>query len=169
MTPTPEKVEVQIKYKNVEKSFSASPEETWFLLDKFFNQFLPSFEIINKLRLNVDLERIAKDCVGLVGFSKEGLNLLVPKNKLTDNETLMLLLLASYLGKKLGMTETMALSKEFLQAKLEKSGKITSTRLGELVKSDLIAKTSDNKYKITTFGKIKMQKEILPKIKAKNS
>ena len=169
MTPPPEKVEVQIKYKNFEKSFSASPEETWFLLNKFFTQFLPSFEIINKLRLTVDLERLAKDCVGLVGFSKEGLNLLVPKNKLTDNETLMLLLLASFLGNKLGMMKTMALSKELLQAKLEKSAKITSTRLGELVKNDLIAKTSDNMYQITTLGKVKMQKEILPKIKAKNS
>ena len=169
MTSPPEKVEVQIKYKNFEKSFSAPPEETWFLLNKFFTQFLPSFEIINKLRLTVDLKRLAKDCVGLVGFSKEGLNLLVSKNKLTDNETLMLLLLASYLGNKLGMMKTMALSKELLQAKLEKSAKITSTRLGELIKNDLIAKTSDNMYQITTLGKVKMQKEILPKIKAKNS
>jgi hypothetical protein len=54
-----------------------------------------------------------------------------------------------------------------LQAKLGKSSKITSTRLGELVKSDLATKTADEKFKITTFGITQMQKEILPKIKAK--
>jgi predicted transcriptional regulator len=61
------------------------------------------------------------------------------------------------------------LSKDELQVKLGKSGKITSTRLGELVKNDLVMKTADEKFKITTFGVIQMQKEILPKINAKIS
>jgi hypothetical protein len=167
LTEKPAKVTVNIKYKDVEKTFSATPEETWLLLNKFFNQFLPSFEIVNKLRLNVDLQQLAKDCEGLIAFSPEGANLLVSKNKLTDNETLSLWLLASYLGHKLGMTDSDDLSKEELQAKLGKSGKITSTRLGELVKSDLVTKTADEKFRITTFGVAQMQKDILPKIKAK--
>ncbi|MDH7564731.1 MAG: hypothetical protein QHH24_07670, partial [Candidatus Bathyarchaeota archaeon] len=58
-------------------------------------------------------------------------------------------------------------SKEELEGKLGKSGKIASTRLGELVKSDMVAKTADNKYRITTFGVIQMQKEVIPKTKAK--
>jgi len=169
LTEKPAKVEVNIKYKDVEKTFSATPEETWLLLNKFFNQFLPSFEIANKLRLNVDLQHLAKDCEGLIAFSPEGANLLVSKNKLTDNETLSLWLLASYLGHKLGMTDSDTISKEELQAKLGKSGKITSTRLGELVKSDVVTKTADEKFRITTFGVAQMQKEALPKIKAKTS
>jgi DNA-directed RNA polymerase subunit H (RpoH/RPB5) len=67
------------------------------------------------------------------------------------------------------MLENDALSKEELQAKLGKSGKITSTRLGELVKNDVIVKTADDKFRITTFGVAQMQKEILPKIKAKTT
>jgi hypothetical protein len=167
LTEKPEKVAVHIKYKDVEKTFSAIPEETWLLLNKFFNEFLPSFEIANKLWLNVDLQQLAKDCEGIIAFSPEGANLLVPKSKLTDNETLSLWLLAGYLGHKLGMVESDALSKEELQAKLGKSGKITSTRLGELVKSDVVTKTADEKFRITTFGVAQMQKDTLPKIKAK--
>jgi hypothetical protein len=56
-----------------------------------------------------------------------------------------------------------------LQAKLGKSGKITSTRLGELVKSDMAAKTADEKFRLTTFGVAQMQKDVLPKIRAKTS
>ena len=169
MTEKPEKVTVCIKYKDVEKTFSASLEAAWLLLSKFFSEFLPSFEVANKLLLSIDLQKLAKDCEGLIAFSQEGANLLVPKTKLTDNETLLLCLLANYLGTKLDLIKADSLSKEELQAKLRKSGKITSTRLGELVKSNLIAKTSDDQFRITTFGVNQMQKDLLVKIKAKAS
>jgi hypothetical protein len=169
LTEQPAKVTVNIKYKDAEETFSATPEETWLLLNKFFNKLLPSFEIANKLRLSVDLQQLSKDCEGIIVFSPEAPNLLVPKNKLTDNETLSLWLLASYLGHKLGIVDSDSLSKEELQAKLGKSGKITSTRLGELVKGDVVTKTADEKFRITTFGVVQMQKETLPKIKAKTS
>ena len=169
MTEKPAKVEVHIKYKDLEKTFSAPLEETWLLLNKFFSEFLPSFGIANKLQLNVDLQNLAKDCEALIAFSQEGANLLVSKSKLTDNETLSLWLLATYLGHKLGMINSDTVSKEELQAKLGKSGKITSTRLGELVKNDVVTKTADEKFRITTFGVVQMQKESLPKIKTKAS
>ena len=169
MTEKTAKIEVHIKYKELDETFSAPPEETWILLSKFFNEFLPSFAIVNKLRLNVDTQTLAKDCEGLIAFSEEGPNLLVSKSKLTDNETLSLWLLAIYLGYKLGIMDGDALSKEELQAKLGKSGKITSTRLGELIKNDVVMKTADEKFKITTYGVVQMQKEGLPKIKTKTS
>jgi DNA-directed RNA polymerase subunit H (RpoH/RPB5) len=169
LTEKAEKVAAQIKYKDVEETFSATLEEAWLLLNKFFNEFLPSFEIASKLWLSVDMQKLAKDCEGLIAFSSEGANLLVSKSRLTDNETLSLWLLANYLGHKLGILEKDVLSKEELQAKLGKSGKITSTRLGELVKNDVVVKTADEKFRITTFGVVQMQKEILPKIKAKTS
>jgi hypothetical protein len=161
------KVEVHVKYNGVEKTFIGTPEATWLSLSKFFNEFLPSFEIANKLLLSVDLQKLAEETEGLIAFSEEGANLMVPKSKLTDNETLLLWLLASYLGCKLGKMESDALSKEDLQARLGKSGKITSTRLGELVKNDVVAKTVDEKFRVTTFGVVQVQNDVLPKIKAK--
>ena len=169
MTQKPPRITVHLKYKNLEKNFSAPPEETWLLLSKFFNEFLPSFEVAKNLLLSVDLQQLAKDVEGLIALSREGENLLVSKDKLTDNETLLLLLLAGYLGNKLGMRTKGSVSKEMLQAKLGKSSKITSTRLGELVKSDMVSKISDDKYTITTFGVYQMQKDILSKIKTKIS
>jgi hypothetical protein len=169
LTEKPEKVTVQIRYKDMEKTFSATLEETWLLLNKFFNEFIPSFEIANKLSLSVDLQKVANDCEGLIAFSQEGPNLLVPKDKLTDNETLALWLLASYVGHRLGLLESDAVSKEELQTKLGKSGKITSTRLGELVKNGAVTKTAEEKFKVTSFGVAQMQKETLPRIRAKAS
>jgi hypothetical protein len=169
LTEKPEKVTVQIRYKDMEKTFSGTLEETWLLLNKFFNEFIPSFEIANKLWLSVDLQKLAKDCEGLIAFSQEGPNLLVPKGKLTDNETLTLWLLSSYVGHRLGLVESDAVSKEELQTKLGKSGKITSTRLGELVKNGMVTKADDEKFRVTSFGVDQMQKETLPRIRAKTS
>ena len=158
---------MNVKYGDVEKTFSGSLEDVWLSLGRFFGEFVPSFGVARRLVLSVDLQMLVKECEGLIAFSKEGANLLVSKDKLTDNETLLLWLLAGYVGFQLGLVGGNSVSKEELQVRLGKSGKIVSTRLGELVKSDMIVKTDDDKYRITTFGVVQMQKDFLPKIKAK--
>jgi len=164
----PEKICVQIKYKDVEKQFSAEPQEVWLLLNQFFKDFIPSFEIAQKLWLNIEMSQLAKELNGIVVFSGDGVSLLASKNKLTDNDALLVWLAAYFLGHKLGLVNCDSLSKDELQFKLGKSGKITSTRLGELVKSGFAAKTIDEKFRITTFGVVQVQKEVLPKIKSRS-
>ena len=167
MSIKPEKIQVHLKFKEVEQQFVAEPQEAWLLLNQFFKDFIPSFEIAQKLWQNVDLQQLAKDLNGVVVFSSDGASLIVPKNKLTDNDALSIWLTAYYLGFKLGMLNSEALSKDELQIKLGKSGKITSTRLGELAKNGFVQKSADEKFKITTFGVIQTQKEVIPKIKSK--
>jgi len=163
------RVTVHVRFGDVEQTFSGSVEDVWLSLNRFFGEFLPSFEVARRLVLSVDLEGLVKACEGLIGFSREGANFLVSKDKLTDNETLLLWLLAYHVGFSLGLVGSDCVSKEELQAKLGKSGKIASTRLGELVKGDVVAKVADDKYRITTFGVVQMQKDIISKIKAKIS
>jgi hypothetical protein len=160
-------VTVHIKYKDVEETFSGSPEQVWLHLNKFFAEMLPSFETANRLNLNIDLQTLVRDSEKIIAFSEEGPYIMAPRNRLTDNETLSLLLLANHLGFRLGKIGCEGLSKEELQSRLGKDTKITSTRVGELVKNQIASKTADEKYKITTFGLAQMQKDILPKIKAK--
>ena len=111
-------------------SFPLIPKKHGSLLNQFFKEIIPSFEIAQKLWLNIDVQQLAKDLKGIVAFSCDGASLLVPKNKLTDNEALLVWLTAYYLGYKLGLVNSDSLSKDELQTKLGKSGKITSTRLG---------------------------------------
>ena len=117
--------------------------------------------------MTVDLQKLVKDCENIVAFAEEGAHLLVSRGRLTDIEILVLQLLASYIGFKLGVMESDAVSREELQAKLGKSSKIASTRLGELVKREIATKTNEGEYKITTFGIVQVQKDFLPRIKAK--
>jgi hypothetical protein len=161
------RVTVHVRLGDVEQTFSGSVEDVWLLVNRFFGEFIPSFSVAKRLTLSVDLQALVKACEGLIAFSKEGANLLVGKDRLTDNECLLLWLLAGYVGCELGLVGSDCVSKEELQSRLGKSGKIVSTRLGELVKTDMVVKLADDKYKITTFGIVQMQKDIIPKIKAK--
>lgn len=167
MTKNEAQITVQVKYGSVEKTFSGGVEEVWAAVNKFFGEFIPAFEISKALVLSADLQKLVEDCKGLIGFADNSPHLLVSKEKLTDNETLALHLLAAYIGIKLGMLKSDVLTREDLQVKLGKNAKITSTRLGELVKSEMVEKTSDGGYRITGFGVAQMQREWLPKIKAK--
>jgi uncharacterized protein (DUF2225 family) len=167
LSQKPDKLQISLKYKQLEQQITAEPQEAWLSVNQFFKDFIPAFEIAQKLWLKVDLQQLSKDLVGIASFSAEGVNLLVPRNKLTDNESLMIWLSAVYLGNKLGMVNSDSLSKEELQIKLGKSSKITSTRLGELGKNSILLKTADEKFRITTFGIVQTQKEVLPRIKTK--
>ena len=167
MSGKTEKVQIHLKYKDLEQQFSAEPQEAWLLTNQFFKDFIPSFEIAQKIWLNIDLHLLAKDLKGIVAFSIDGASLTVPKNKLTDNEAISLWLTANYLGHKLDLVNSDALSKDELQIKLGKSGKITSTRLGELIKNGIVQKAVDEKFRITTIGIVQTQKEIIPRIKSK--
>jgi len=167
LSEKPAKIQIQIRYKDVAQSFSTEPQEAWLLLNQFFKEFIPSFEIAHKLWLNVDLQQLARDLEGLVTFSGDGASLMAPRNKLTDNEALSIWLTAQYLGHELGMLCRDAVSKDELQSKLGKSAKIVSTRLGELAKNGLVAKTADDKFRITAYGVVQTQKEVLPRIRAK--
>ena len=124
MSIKPEKIQIQIKYKEIEQQFSADPQDAWLMVNQFFKDFIPSFEIAQKLWLSVDLQQLAKDLNGIVAFSSDGASLLAPKNKLTDNEALSIWLTAQYLGHKLGTVNSDSLSKDELQTRLGKSGKI---------------------------------------------
>ena len=88
MTEKPERITIQVKFKGTDETFQGTTEETWLMLNKFFNELIPSFEIAQSLWLSIDIQALAKECVGLITFSPEGPNVLAPKNKLTDNETL---------------------------------------------------------------------------------
>jgi hypothetical protein len=162
-----ESLTVHVKYKDVEETFAGDPEQVWLGIRGFFDRFLSSFDIANRFVLSVDLRKLAAECQGLIAFSPEGASLMIEKGKLTDNEALQLWLLAAYLGSQLGKLKQEDMSKDELQERIAKSGKIVSTRLGELVKNGLVAKASEDRFRITTYGIVQMQKDLFGKVRAK--
>ena len=162
----PEKVSVHVKFGDVEQTYVGNVNDVWFLVNKFFSENIPSFEILSRVMLTVDLQQLVEDCKDVVTITPEGIAVLVSKERLTDNEALMLHLLAGYVGQKLGVLETASLTKEALQDSLGKNAKIISTRIGELCRKGYVVKMNGD-YKISTIGVKTLQNELLPKLKTK--
>ena len=160
-----ETITVCVRYQDVEQTFTGSVNDVWISMNRFFSRMVPALEVARKVVLTVDLEKLVDDSEGIVAVASEGPSILVSKQSLTDSETLALDLLAVYIGGKLGLLNSDALSKEELQARLGKSAKITSTRLGELCREGLATKTEEGNYRITTIGIKRLQEEALPKIR----
>jgi len=161
------KVTVHIKYKDVEQTFSGSVDDVWVGVNKFFSEMIPALEVARKIVLTVDFQSLIENCKDIIAVAPEGAALLIPKAKLTDSETVSLHLLAIHIGYKLGLLDSDSVSKEELRVKLGKSGKITSTRLGELFREGWVTKTGEDNYKITTIGIKSLQREVLPRIRAR--
>jgi hypothetical protein len=161
-----ESVTVHIKYQETEQTFTGDANQVWISINRFFSEMIPALQTVKKALLTVDLESLIEDCKNVIAVAPEGPVLLVSRQKLTDNETLTLQLLATYIGNKLGQSKDY-LTKEELQAGLGKNAKITSTRLGELCREGLATKTEEGNYRITTLGIKRSQEETLPEIREK--
>ena len=157
---------MHIKYLETEQTFTGDVDNVWVSVNRFFSEMIPALQTVKKALLTVDLEKLIEDCKNIIAVAPEGPVLLVSKQKLTDSETLLLHLLATYIGNKLGRSKIF-LTKEELQVALGKNAKITSTRLGELYREGYATKTEDGNYQITTLGIKRFQEETLPEIREK--
>src|SRR3990170_480008 len=147
-----DRVTVHVKYGGVEQTFSGNVNDVWVSVNRFFGEVVPAFDLARRLSLTVDLAKLVEGFKGVIAIAPEGPEVLIPKEKLTDSETLQLCLIAAYIGYRLGKLSSETMQKKELRAKLGKSMKITTTRLGELVKDGFVGKTEDGAYRITTIG-----------------
>jgi len=153
-------ITVHVKYGEIEKTFTGNVNDVWVSVNKFFSEMIPAFDVARKVTLTVDLAQLIDDVKDVIAIAPEGPEVLVPKEKLTDSEALRLYLLGAYIAYRMGERSTDAMTKEELQAKLGKTSKIASTRLGELVKEGNVAKTEEGNYRITTVAVKRLQDEL---------
>lgn len=158
---------VHIKYAEVEQTIAGNLEDVWKSVNKFFSEIVPAFDLTSKIILTIDLAKLIEDIKDMIAIAPEGPELLVPKTRLTDSETLQLHLLAAFVSAKLGKLARETLTKEELSARLGKNIKIVATRLGELAKDGIVSKTEDGSYRIMTIGVKRLQDEVLPRIRTR--
>jgi hypothetical protein len=151
----------------MEETFSGDVNSVWVSVNRFFSQMIPLFGVVRDVVLTADLNEVIEVSKGLVAVGEEGPVVLVSKEKLTDSESLLLMLLAAWIGGRLGVLDRVWMSREELRGWLGKSRKITGTRLGELCREGLAVKAEDGDYRLSTFGVKRLVEELLFQIKGK--
>jgi len=161
------KLELSVKYKDMEVKFTGNPEDVIRSLLGFLGKILPAFEFVSSLTLAVDLEELLKSVSGLIAFAPEGPVITVPKERLGGERNIILLHLAkSYIGFRTGRLERDSLSTaDLLSLTGSKSGTVAA-RLSELISMGWVERIGRGEYRITTLGVKSFMEEVLPRMKS---
>jgi hypothetical protein len=145
-------IDIFVEISGKKAKFSGPVDEVIRGLLRFLTEIYPTIEIASKLNLSIDLEETVKKLEGIIAFSQDGINLLVPKGELSIEELIGLFLLAQHVGYTLGKSNASSLSMTGLMSLTGSSAGTVAGRLSELVNSRLVERVSRGEYRITTMG-----------------
>lgn len=161
-----EKLELSVKYKDIEAKFTGNPEEVIRALFGFLGRILPPFEFISHLTLTVDLERLLRSIHGIIAFTTEGPVITLPKERVGGDRNFILLnLTKSYVGYQIHRLEKDSLTLSDILAITGSKPGTVAARLTELTNMGWIARIGRGEYRVTTLGVKSFMEEVLPKIK----
>lgn len=161
-----EKLELSVKYKDIEVKFAGAPSDVVRSLFKFLSEVLPGFDLASGLILTVDLEELLEGVSGLIAFTPEGPVVIIPKEKAGGERNIILLhLIKSYVGYQTGRIEAESLSTAEIVSMTGGKSSTVAARLSELRNLGWVERIDRGEYKITTLGVKSFLEEILPRIK----
>lgn len=166
MSAEDKKLEATIKFRDLETKFSGSVDEVINAFLRFLMQIYPNYELVSKLTLTADFERLLKDLEKVMVITPEGLVIAVPKEKIGERESILLYLLKANVGFRLGRLHKDSLSiAEILTLTGGKPGSVAA-RLSEMVDIGWVDRIGRGEYRITTYGIENFREKDLPSIRA---
>ena len=159
-----EQVEVTVLYEGMEVRLNGSVESVTRSFLDFMNKILPSYALLSRLTLNVDLEKLLIDLEGVLAITPEGVIITVPNDRLGERDALLLYLVKAKVAYQLGKEENDHLSIAKLMTMTKGKPSSTAARLSELVNLSWVDRVGRGLYRITTYGTIQFIDTLLPKI-----
>jgi len=160
-------VKMHVEFGEARADFEGPPEEVIRAIMKFLESVYPTFSILKNLSLTVDIEQLAKNSVGIIGFGSEGAVITIPKerlSKLSIRELIALHLVKAYLARALGKSDRDFQSVDELLTAIGGRIGAMAGRLSEMVDEGLVSRVGRGEYKITTYGLKHYLEQMLSKI-----
>ncbi|MCW3987677.1 hypothetical protein DRO66_01460 [Candidatus Bathyarchaeota archaeon] len=161
-----EVVEVVVTYRGLEVKFSGDINEVVRFFLEFLNKMLPTYELVSRLTLTIDLEKLVTGVEGIIAITPEGLIVIISQELLGEREVILLHLVKTYIGYQLGKLDLDIMSISDIISITSGKPSSSAARLSELVQMNWVERAGRGEYRITTYGIKSFSEEILPKIKA---
>ena len=161
-----EVVEVVVTYRGLEVKFSGDINEVVRFFLEFLNKMLPTYELVSRLTLTIDLEKLVTGVEGIIAITPEGLIVIISQELLGEREVILLHLVKTYIGYQLGKLDLDIMSISDIISITSGKPSSSAARLSELVQMNWVERAGRGEYRITTYGMKSFSEEILPKIKA---
>ncbi len=164
--PEERKLEVRVKYGDLEAFFSGSPDEVLRGIMGFMSRIAPTIGPISRLTLSIDVSSLAEAVEGLIAITPEGLAVMpIVIPRLTDREAILLHLVKAYLGYQLGRLECDSMTVSELAEVTGSKKSAIAARLSELVGGGWVSRVGRGDYRITTVGIKMFLDTALPRIR----
>jgi len=160
------KVEVLVRYRGMEVKLNGTADEVMRAFLEFMEKMLPSLELVSKLVLTVDLEKLLNELRGIIAITNEGMIVTSPRENIGEREAILLHLVKANVGFQLSKLEGDSLSIADILTLTGGKPSTTAARLSELVDLGWVERVGRGEYRITTFGIKSFQDSVLPKLKA---
>lgn len=79
MTTEESKVEVLVRYRGMEVKLNGSADEVTRAFLEFMEKMLPGLELVSRLVLTVDLEKLLNELQGIIAITDEGIIVTSPR------------------------------------------------------------------------------------------
>ncbi|MFH0748499.1 MAG: hypothetical protein V1915_01050 [Candidatus Bathyarchaeota archaeon] len=156
-----DRLKVHVELGELKQDFEGTPDEIVKAFLTSLANIYPSLELAKKLVFQPDLSRLAENLVGLVKFAPEGL--LVLTQETPSEEAIMISLVGSYVGYRLGKIDSDTDSANGLAKTTGKALKTISNQLAWMIDDNLVERVDRGRYKITSLGITKFE-QIIEKI-----
>ena len=158
------KLKVHVEFGELRADFEGDPDEVVRAFLTSLSNIYPSLEMAKKLIFQPDLYQLAKSLIGLVNFAPEGLLVLV--GEAPAEETIIVSLVGSYVGYKLGKVDSDTDSANGLAKTTGKALKTISNQLAWMIDEGLVERVGRGRYQITSLG-IKRFERIAERLQTK--
>lgn len=160
------KIEVLIRYQGMEVKFSGTTDDVTRSFLDFMSKILPSYALVSRLTMTVDLDSLLKDLEGIVAITPEGLIITVPHEKIGEREVILLNLVRMSVAYQLSKSDEDSVSIADLLKATGGKPSSTAARLSELVDLGWVDRVGRGEYRITTYGLKSFIETVLPKLKS---
>jgi len=160
------KLAVKIKFDGKELEFSGYAEEAIKFMWSFLSEHYPVYETIKKLTLTVNSEELLRELENIVAITPEEIVILIPKERLSDKEYVLLLLLKTYLEYQMSIGDDYSLSLGEISDDIGEPGGTVSGRLSELVSDGWVRRVARGRYEITLLGIKRLRETLIPDLQA---
>lgn len=164
-TAVTDKLEVTLRYGEIEKTISGNSDEVLRELITFLSEVLPTFQLASKLSLTVDIDELLTSLVGVMAVTPEGVVVTAATDKLTDKEIMLLHLLKMKVAYLTGKAPSETLRSSDLVVFSNRTPGTVAGRLSELCAENLVQRIGKGEYRITTLGIQRFSEDVLTKLK----
>ncbi|MEM1575173.1 MAG: hypothetical protein QXF09_02370 [Nitrososphaerota archaeon] len=150
-------LKVIIEHNNTRIEFKGDFHDVWNSINKYFSTIFPSFEAIKKIVRKIDVNELSEmisDEVKIINGK------IIVHGENDAKRKIVLALAGAYIGATMGLIQNDFLTPQQISEATGIDSKIVRARLSEMVKSNLVFKIDEGKYKYSPIGEklIKMKK-----------